>query len=124
MPCWWIRQTGLEQLSRSVESLAAWAELLELCDREYRAVAVRPDMQAAILDVERELSLLYKIEDCAIRLARIFKRMRDSASAETMEFDDAMTDLWEQESKINGIIEMVLPEAFTPEAMKSEEPMT
>src|SRR4051812_30078356 len=106
MPCWWIRTTELSRMARSVKELEAWAELLELCDDDCQTFRTTSAMRSAVLEVERELNRLHKIEDCAIKLARLFKVMRDNGNNPSNDPDQderwecAMQDLWENEPQI------------------------
>lgn len=65
VPCWWIRQIGIERMARSVSELQAWADLLELCEDDCRVFETTKKMRSAVLEVERELCRLHKVEDAA-----------------------------------------------------------
>lgn len=118
-------------MARSVEELEAWAELLKLCIDDCKVFSTTPAMRHAVVEVEMELTRLHKMEDCAIRLARLFKMMRDNYSGigeEDQEKEDrweeAMQNLWNKEGAICATIERLLPEAFTPQAMADETATT
>lgn len=55
-------------IGRSKEQLTAWAELLELCDDDCEVFATTKPMRTAVIEVERELARLHRIEAIAIEL--------------------------------------------------------
>jgi hypothetical protein len=117
MPCWWIKQTEAELMARSVKQLEAWAQLIRLCDDDCQTFSTTKEMRAAVLEVERELRRLHKIEGLAIILAQKFKRIR-GVDDDSVEIDRAMDDLWGGVGdQIAQKIEALVPEAFTEEAM-------
>jgi len=105
-------------MARSVKELQAWAELLELCADDCAVFSTTKAMRSAILEVELELSRLHRIEDLAIQMARLFKRLR---CADGDDWDVCIDGLWEREQEICEAIEALVPEAFTPEAMADVE---
>lgn len=52
-------------MARSVSELQAWADLLELCEDDCRVFETTKKMRSAVLEVERELCRLHKVEDAA-----------------------------------------------------------
>ncbi len=108
MPCWWIRELGLERMARSVEQLQAWRELLELCEDECRVFDTTKAMRTAVLEVERELWRLHKLEDAAIGFAKLHEAV-DAAGGDS---DDAIFDLFEQERQYRSVVRELVPEAF------------
>lgn len=118
MPCWWIKQMESELMARSVKQLEAWAHLIELCDDDCQTVSTTKEMRTAVLEVERELRRLHKIEGLAILLAQKFKRIR-GVDDDSPEIDRAMDDLWGGVGdQIAQKIEALVPEAFTEEVMR------
>jgi len=105
-------------MARSVKQLEAWAHLIELCDDDCQTFSTTKEMRTAVLEVERELRRLHKIEGFAIVLCQKFKRIRGVAD-DSPEIDEAMDDLWGGVGdEIARKIEALIPEAFTEEAMK------
>jgi len=57
-------------MARSVVQLQAWAELLELCEDGCQVFRTTRQMRSAVIEVERELGRLHKIEMAAIDAMR------------------------------------------------------
>lgn len=107
-------------MARSVKELQAWAELLELCGDDCQVFSTTQEMRSAVLEVELELTRLHKMEDCAIRLARMLKAIDDCDNTDE-EWEVAMDRFWVEEKVICGTIQVLVPEAFTPEATTQDE---
>lgn len=56
-------------IGRSSEQLAAWADLLELCEDGCEVFATTEAMRGAVISVEGELRRLHQVEEDARKMA-------------------------------------------------------
>lgn len=73
-----------ERPGRTAAQLDAWSEFLELCEDECEVFRTSHAMRTAVIEVEKELARLHKVEALCIRLAREldeFSDVRNQAEA-------------------------------------------
>ncbi len=57
-------------MARTSAQLDGWAQLLELCRDDCQVFDTTKAMRQAVIEIERELSRLHKIEEESIQMAR------------------------------------------------------
>lgn len=65
-----IKAHDAHRSARTAQELAAWADLIDLCEDDCAVFETTPEMRSAVLKVERELARLHEVERQAIGLAR------------------------------------------------------
>lgn len=99
-------------MARSIEQLEAWAKLLDLCNDGCEVFSTTEVMRESVIEVEKELGRLHKIEDIAIILVRKLNKFRTLDVCDP-DWDFLMDAFWNYEKLLCKEIVDLIPEAFT-----------
>jgi hypothetical protein len=104
-------------MARSVEQLAAWSILLAQARAGDNSLPA--DMQAAIVEVENELTRLCQVEAAAIYLTQMLVRAQRAKDDEE-QWERLMDFYWSVHDRVCDKIVALVPEAFTEAALQQD----